>query len=284
MRRWVLGLGVGVAALYVAGGVFLTIIQRKLLFPAPFVPQVALDEAAQQFGCEAIRLTTSDGVSLYAWYRESRGERAVLFLHGNGESVADRPELIAQLHMAGWDVLVPAYRGYPGSEGSPSEEGLYKDARAAWDYLINERGFDPSDIVVHGKSMGGGVATGLVMDVHPAALVLESTFTSLTEVAGRVAWMYPVQWMMADRFDTAARASLLDLPVLLLHGTDDPLIPIEHARINLQRFPDADLVEVAAGHAETLTMLDAAARRAYMGLLTRVSSQSDGAEGDEPAL
>ncbi len=283
MRRWAFGLGFAAFALYVVGGAVLTGIQRQLVFPAPSVPQAALDEAAQHFGCETLRLTTSDGVSLYAWYRESRGERAVLFLHGNGESVADRPDLIAQLHMAGWDVLVPAYRGYPGSEGSPTEEGLYKDARAAWDYLVDVRGFDPSDIVIHGKSLGGGVATGLVMDVHPAALVLESTFTSLPDVASRVAWMYPVQWLMPDRFDTAARAPFLDLPVLLLHGTDDLLIPVDHARTNVQLFADADLVEVPAGHGETLTMLDASVRRAYMGLLTRVTSRSDGAEGDAPA-
>jgi pimeloyl-ACP methyl ester carboxylesterase len=121
------------------------------------------------------------------------------------------------------------------------------------------------------------------MDVHPAALVLESTFTSLPDVAGRVAWMYPVQWMMPDRFDTAARAGSLDLPVLLLHGTQDALIPVDHARTNVQLFPDADLVEVTAGHGETLTMLDASARRAYIGLLTRVSSRSGGVEDDVPA-
>lgn len=270
MKRWLAVAGVGLGALYVAGGAALASVQRSLYFPAPEVPVEALDEAARTFGCESLRLTAADGVGLYALYRQAGGDRAVLFLHGNGESVADRPELVAQLHMAGWDVLIPAYRGYPGSDGTPSEAGLASDADAAWTYLVEERGIAPDRIVVHGKSLGGAVATSLATRHPPAALVLESTFTSMTDMARRMAWMYPLSWLVTDPFPTLDRAPSIRTPVLLLHGIEDTLIPIEHARRNAAAFPDSALVEVPGEHGETLTMNAPEARRAYMALLSRV--------------
>ena len=125
-----------------------------------------------------MHLHAVDGTALYAWHRVGQrapGEpaRGVVFFHGNAETVADRVPLQDFLAAHGWDVVVVAYRGYPGSEGSPSEGGLRQDAHAAWDYAVDTLAIPRDHLVIHGKSLGGGVSAMLAEDVSPAALVME---------------------------------------------------------------------------------------------------------------
>jgi fermentation-respiration switch protein FrsA (DUF1100 family) len=265
---WVVALAVGV---YLLPGVLLYFMQEASLFPAPRLPRAALDAVAKQVGATPLSLTAADGVQLYAWHR-SAGERppgVVLFFHGNAEAVMDRQDLHQLVLHHGWDVVVPAYRGYPGSEGRPSEAGLRLDALAAWDWVTGTLGVPPERVVVHGKSLGGGVAAMLVEEVTPAALVLESTFTSVADVAARQFPIYPVRLLVRHPFDTRARASRIEVPVLVLHGDADDVIAVRHGRALSKLFPDVRYVEVAGvGHQETLPAVDARAREAYLALLT----------------
>ncbi len=247
--------------------------QELLIFPAPTLDPAVLDEIAARTGAETLELEAADGTSLYGWHRPAGGERAVLFFHGNAETVADRVPLHDFLAEQGWDVVLVAYRGYPGSDGTPSEEGLALDARAVWDYVTGEEGLalPASQVVIHGKSLGGGVSALLAEQVHPAALVMESTFLSISEVARARFPVYPVDQLLKHPFDTRSRAPKITCPTLVIHADRDQTIPVSHGRALAKLFPDARYVEVAGlGHGETLMLSDPQARSAYLALLGQV--------------
>ncbi|MCA1616703.1 MAG: alpha/beta hydrolase, partial [Acidobacteria bacterium] len=139
--------------------------------------------------CEDVWLAAADGVRLHAWFcapEAAAADRAVLFLHGNAGNVSHRRAQIDALAALPASVLIIDYRGYGRSEGSPSERGLYRDARAAWEHLTKARGFRPDSVVVFGESLGGAVAVDLASQVRPCALVLQSTFTSIADMAAEV--------------------------------------------------------------------------------------------------
>jgi alpha-beta hydrolase superfamily lysophospholipase len=281
MRRWIARgaatLAVGLFAAWLALGIVLYAAQDALVYPAPHVPREALDAYAREVGATPVELVAADGTRLYAWHRDNGGRGALLFLHGNAEVVADRPELIALATSVGLDALVVAYRGYPGSDGTPSEVGVVQDATAAWDWLV-ARGVPGERIVVHGKSLGGGVATALVADHRPAALVLESTFTSIPAAARRGWWPpYPAGLLLHTQLRSLERAPSIDVPVLVLHGTDDEMIGVEQGRALAAAFPQATFVEVpGAPHGATLPEVSAEARAAYLVALRRAVPPSGG--------
>jgi hypothetical protein len=259
-----------VAVLYVGFGAALYVLQDAMIFPVPGGVSVsALDEAAQEVGATPFRVETADGVSLYGWYRSGGGQRAVLYFHGNAATVLGTAGLMRQVNAAGWDFAVIAYRGYPGSEGAPSEAGLQRDARALWDYMREERGVPADRIVIHGRSLGGGVAAGLAADVAPAGLVLESTFTSVLEMAESQNRIYPVSKMLKHPFDTRKRAPSIDVPVLVMHSDGDQMIPVSHGRTLAPLFETSTYVEIPGrGHNEGLIVDCAQGRGAYLSFLS----------------
>ena len=175
---------------------------------------------------EDVTLHTEDGVTLYGWYIPgSSAKRALLFFHGNAGNISHRSESLKIFHHLGVNVLIIDYRGYGRSLGRPSEEGLHADAVAAWRYLSQTKHFDASQIVLFGRSLGGAVAARLATEVKPAALILESTFSSARDVA---AVHYPILSkliVMRFSFNTAARVKEISCPVLVVHSPDDQIIP-----------------------------------------------------------
>lgn len=258
-------------------------LQRQVVFPAPRLEEGVLAEAAEIVGARMVPLRASDGVSLLGWHYEGArpGERIVLFFHGNAESILDRLALHTLVVSQGWDFFMVAYRGYPGSAGTPSEGGLRLDAQAAWNYVTYDLGIPRERMVVHGKSIGGGVAAALVADHEPGGLVMESTFTSITDVAQ---WRAPlplgaerVRKLITTYFDTAARAPGITCPVLILHGDDDRVVPVDHGRALSPLFPNATYLEIpAGGHGESLTVVEPAARTAYLTFLEEIAERTSG--------
>ncbi|MEQ1501326.1 MAG: alpha/beta hydrolase [Myxococcota bacterium] len=266
--------GLMVLAVYVAIGVVLYLIQDRLVYPAPGgIGRSSLDQAASELGAAPLDLMASDGTRLYGWHLRSTGSRLVLYLHGNGEAVTDYVPLYRILLHDGWDVLAVAYRGYPGSEGAPTEAGLALDAEAAWAWATGPGGYPPDRVVVHGRSLGGGVAATLVDGpANPAGMVLESTFADLREVARRAVPMYPVGLLLRARFDTRSRAPRLGVPVLLMHSTDDQVIPIDLGGRALRGVIAEVEYEETSGlsHQQCLPVSDARLRRVYLSFLDRV--------------
>jgi uncharacterized protein len=162
--------------------------------------------------------------------RAARAGPAVLVCNGNGGDRSMRADLAAALSRMGLAVLLFDYRGYGGNPGSPTEEGLAADARAALAYLAGRPEVDPDRVVYFGESLGAAVALRLATERPPAALVLRSPFASLAEV-GRVHYpVLPVSWLLRDRFDSAALAGRLDAPLLVVAGDRDGIIPVAHSR------------------------------------------------------
>jgi uncharacterized protein len=273
MRRVVGWIFLAAAAVYVVPAVFFWAIQDGLVFPAPRLDRAVLDRAAAAVGARVVEVTTDDGVRLYGWHRAAPGadsgaRRALLYFHGNAEPIHGRLELHDLALRAGADVVVFAYRGYPGSDGRPSEAGLRRDARAAWRFATEGLGIPADRVVVHGKSLGGGVAAALAAEVRPRALVLESTFTSVADVARRTLPLHPVRLLLRHPFDTASRAAALGPGVLVLHGDADDVIPVSHGRRLAALIPGARYVEVPGmGHQETLPAASPEALAAWTALL-----------------
>ena len=218
---WIVG---GVSALYLAALVGLFLAQRSILFPAPHGAS-----AAPPPGFAAARLDTEDGLQLAAAYRRGSGKLpTILFFHGNGDSLVGADAATREIGAAGYGLLLVEYRGYAGNPGSPDEEGLYSDGRAALAWL-RQRGIDPGCVVLVGNSLGSGVATALAATEPVAGLVLVSGFTSAPDVAASLYPWLPVRMLLRDRFDNREKIARVNAPILLLHGAADRLIPARHS-------------------------------------------------------
>jgi uncharacterized protein len=178
-------------------------------------------------------VTTSDGVRLRLFVRRQPcATRCLVYFHGNAGNLSNRSSWLAWLRDRGYQAFCVDYRGYGKSNGAPSESGLYRDARAAYDHLIEHRGVKPGQILLMGRSLGCAVAIELAADgSRPvAAVALEAPFTSIGAMSRRVIPIIPVRWVLATRFDNLAKVPHLRQPLLLIHGAADELIPIAHGR------------------------------------------------------
>ena len=175
---------------------------------------------------EDVHLTTSDGIGIHGWFVPQENPRAtLLFLHGNGGNISHRLEKLAMYHQLGLAVFIIDYRGYGLSNGKPSEEGTYRDAEAAWDYLNKVRSIDGQHIIMYGESLGGAVAAWLATQHQPGALILESVFTSVMDM-GRHYYPYlPIRWISRFKYPTLERIKLVHAPLLIIHSPTDDIVP-----------------------------------------------------------
>jgi fermentation-respiration switch protein FrsA (DUF1100 family) len=154
----------------------------------------------------------------------------LLFFHGNGGNVSYSMDALRVFAEKGFRTFIIDYRGYGRSEGSPGEAGLYADAEAALETFCTECGVTPAEIVYVGRSLGGGVALELALRRPPAALILESPFTSIREMAGMMRYILPVQWILTDKFDNLTKIGRLATPLLVIHSPEDEIVPFDHGR------------------------------------------------------
>lgn len=181
-------------------------------------------------GAEEVEFTTADGIALRGWYRAAPpGGATVLVFNGNAGDRSHRAPLATALAESGFGVLLFDYRGYAGNPGTPSEDGLLADARAAVEILI-AKGADPATIAYYGESLGAAVAIQLAAERAPLALVLRSPFTSLEDMAKlHYPWL-PVGALLVERYDSIGRINELRSPVLVVAGRADSIVPIDHSR------------------------------------------------------
>jgi fermentation-respiration switch protein FrsA (DUF1100 family) len=205
--------------------------QRRLIyFPDARVPSI---ERAGLAGVEAVTFTTSDGLPLAAWFVAGTGalpRPTIVVFSGNAGHRGYRLPLAAALRVHGLNVLLTDYRGYGGNPGTPTEEGLADDARAARAYVISRADVDPTRVVYFGESLGAAVAVRLAVEYLPSGLILRSPFASLTSIGQHHYPMLPVGLLLRDRFPSIERAPKIRCPVLVIAGTSDSIIPIVHTR------------------------------------------------------
>jgi fermentation-respiration switch protein FrsA (DUF1100 family) len=222
--RILLRISIGVATLYVAVVGLLYAFQRDFMYRPDQIKRVQPSYYPMLAGVREIELTTADGLKVYAWYAPPpNGRPTVAVFHGNGGSLRSQRYRLAHFKDAGMGVLVLGYRGYAGSEGRPSEEGLYIDARAALDFL-NKQGTTDDRIVLYGESLGTGVATKMASERQIALMILESPYTSTVDVATAQFPIVPVSWLMEDRYDSLSRIAEIRVPLLVMHGDADQVI------------------------------------------------------------
>lgn len=219
------------ALLSVGLPLFVMLFENRFLYHPTRPPDGRWDTSKLGFPVEECSFTTEDGVRLHAWYvRERDAPATLLWFHGNAGNLSSRAELMDRLRRLPADVFLIDYRGYGKSEGSPSEEGLYRDARAAYRFLVEERKIPPNRIVLGGKSLGGAIAAELATRVDCASLLLQSTFTSLADMSRRVIPFLPAHWFLRQRYETISKMVRIRVPKLILHARTDEIIPYEMGR------------------------------------------------------
>ena len=206
--------------------------QSSLLY-LPGLPSRELGATPDAIGLEheEVWLMAGDGVSLHGWYIPARQARAtLLFFHGNAGNISHRLESLRIFHQLGLNVLIFDYRGYGQSAGKPSEAGTRQDALAAWQYLVNSRGESPERIVLFGRSLGGALAAWLATRVQPGALILESSFISVPDLAAELYWWLPARWLARLQYRTRDYLAEVRCPVQVIHSREDEIIPYRHGQ------------------------------------------------------
>ncbi len=205
------------------------LMQSRMLY-LPDLPGRSLTYAPTDIGLdyEDVYIETGDGVMLHGWFIPGRSSRVLLFFHGNAGNISHRLESIRQFENLGLSVFIIDYRGYGQSEGRTTEKGTYRDADAAWRYLIEDRGIVAKDIVIFGRSLGASVASRLAGQRQPLALIVESSFTSVPDIAQELYPWLPARWL--SRLNHATRDYVRDVrcPILIVHSRDDEIIPFHH--------------------------------------------------------
>lgn len=199
----------------------------------PNFPGREIVQTPQDIGLtyEEVELVTEDRIELYGWFIPAVKARGVLlFCHGNAGNISHRLESIKIFHDLGLSVFIFDYRGYGRSEGKVSEQGTYRDAEAAWEYLVKEKQISSDKIIFFGRSIGSGVATWLAVKNRPEALILESAFTSIPDLGQELYPYFPIKFLCRIKYSNLKNLERIKCPILIIHSRDDEIVSIEHGK------------------------------------------------------
>lgn len=222
-------------------------------------------------GVNEVWVPREDGSKLLLWHMPAQHDRVVVYLHGNGAMVAHALPLANFLREQGWNTVAMEFRGY-GTDGKPSEAALAEDLRRTIDWLVAQ-GFSREHIVIHGRSVGGGVAGTAAGQIEVGGWVFESTFDSVRNMASSRFWFMPVRWLLRSPLDTASRVGAIRAPILQIHSHVDEVVPWERGRELAAAMPGhAEFIEVTdQSHNVLMSVTHPRAREAYLRLLASVA-------------
>jgi fermentation-respiration switch protein FrsA (DUF1100 family) len=227
--------------------VFIRYIEKKSLF----FPLKDIEYTPDDIGLhyERLSIETEDSVSLSAWYIAAEQNRAtVLFSHGNGGNISHRLEKIKMLNDLGLNVLIFDYRGYGMSEGSPSEEGLYRDVQAVYTYMVETMHIDPGTTIGYGESLGGAVIIDLAGRSELGGIIIEGSFTSIADIAKKYFPFIPPA-VYRSKFDSKSKVAGVTAPKLHFHSRRDEVVPYELGRKLFESAPEPkEFIELQGGH------------------------------------
>lgn len=238
--------------------------QRSMMYPAERAERLAINNCPETSGlflaAADLELVSGNDDRIRGWYlqaAEKRSDRLIVFFHGNGGNRARRTSWYELCRSLNADVLAIDYRGYGDSDGKPSEKALTQDAAATWKHATEILKFHPSQIIVVGESLGGGVSVKLASTVcqqgqEPAGLVLVSTFSSMVDAASYHFPLLPVRLLLLDRYRSDREIQHVTCPVLQFHGTNDSVVPLPLA----QRLHDATPATASNGIEKQLLIFD----------------------------
>ena len=225
--------------------------QSRLLYH-PNLPSRQLTALPDSMGMEfeSVEFMAEDGVKLHGWYIPAGNPRAtLLFFHGNAGNISHRLDSLKLFNDLQLSVLIFDYRGYGLSQGTPDEAGTYLDAEAALRYLTVHRAIDPRRIILFGRSLGGSIAAWLAARTDVMGLILESAFTSVSDLAAGIYPIFPVRRLSRFRYDTLHYLQSVKVPVLVIHSRGDEIIPVTHGRRLYAHAPEPKhFLEIDGGH------------------------------------
>jgi pimeloyl-ACP methyl ester carboxylesterase len=249
--RWTLMLAV---LAYLLACTYMWATQRQHVFKPNPKLETTPDRLGMKF--EEIRIPSGSGADrglLDAWWISAGSSDAptVLYLHGNDKNIGGASDIdrVARLHSMGYNLFAVDYRGYGKSTGgAPTEAKAYEDAEASWDYLIRQRACDPKRTFIFGHSLGSAIAIDLAVH-HPeaAGLIVENAFTSMVDMSELEYPFLPAELLLNQRFDSLSKIGNLKIPLLLIHGTWDKLVPYQMSQQLFKRAPQPKLLKLIEG-------------------------------------
>ena len=228
--------------LFAGFSLMLYMLQNRLVF-LPHMPGRELETTPEFIGLEFedVWIDTEDGERLHGWYIPTEDARGtLLFFHGNAGNISHRMDSVLIFNRMGLNVLIIDYRGYGQSSGKPGEAGTYRDARASWDYLVEQRGVSPGDIVIFGRSLGGAVGAWLASqaDVEPAGVIIESCFSSGLDMGKQLYPALPVRLITRIKYPVRDYVTFIRAPVLVAHSRHDEIIPFSMGQTIFEAAPE----------------------------------------------
>ncbi|MBW4672306.1 MAG: alpha/beta hydrolase [Cyanomargarita calcarea GSE-NOS-MK-12-04C] len=276
-------LGVAAAIAYIGVCIFLYVGQPHFIFS----PTTVIEKTPAYFNQTyeevwlPVKSVSGKVTRMHGWWipKSNPENKVLLYLHGNGENIGANTGHAVRLQQLGFSVLLIDYRGYGRSGGDfPNEARVYQDAGIAWDYLVQERRFSPQQIYIYGHSLGGAIAIDLAVK-HPnaAGLIVESSFTSIRQVVdyNNKFWMFPVDLLLTQRFESIKKVPNLKMPVLFIHGTADSTVPafMSQKLYQATKEPKALLLVKGSGHNNTALFATAQYIQAVRSFLQQVYRQ-----------
>jgi|HubBroStandDraft_6_1064221.scaffolds.fasta_scaffold08019_5 fermentation-respiration switch protein FrsA (DUF1100 family) len=279
---------------YVIILVMLALFQRRLIYQPTQADAIDPEFSGLLKGqFEKVAVDTTDGLQLNGWFMRAAADAGrnslhpvVIYFPGNAGHRGYRAIELDVISRLGADIYLFDYRGFGDNAGSPSEEKFADDARAIWRTVTGTRGAKPSQVIILGESLGGGVATRLAADVcaagtPPGGLILRSTFSSLVDVAAHHYWWLPVRALLIDRFPSAERIATVTCPVLVIHGTADTIVPFSYGKRLFEAAPKTSSNAIAktfaelhgAGHNDILYVARDEYRKSVRDFLERLKPQ-----------
>ncbi|MGA1825295.1 MAG: alpha/beta hydrolase [bacterium] len=237
-------------------GLYCGLILFVRLFQSHFVyfpkREVWLTPGNSGLSYEEVYFTSADGIRLSGWFVPVKEARSVvLFCHGNAGNISHCIDTVQQYARLGLSSFLFDYRGYGKSDGKPSEQGTYRDAEAAWNYLVQKRNISSTEIIIIGRSLGGPIAAWLSRKHTPKGLVLESTFTTIRDIGAELYPCLPVKFITNLGYKTIEYIRQVDCPILIVHSNEDRMIPIDHGRkLFAAAHEPKDFLEISGTHNE----------------------------------
>ena len=260
---------------YSAVGWTLFFMQPTFLFKPTREVSYTPDELGLDF--EEVTLETSDGVLLNSWYVPAENcEVTILFCHGNGGNIMHRLDSINIFHNLGLNCFIFDYRGFGKSHGTPTEEGTYLDARAAYDWLVNVKKVSPENIIILGRSLGGSIASHLASNVKARGLVIESAFTSYADIGSKFYPYMPVRWFARFNYKTVDYLKNVYCPVMIIHSRNDEVVPFEFGLelYNIANEPNR-FIEIFGSHNDSFLVSSEIYKDAWTSWLNFLEENQD---------